>query len=432
MTRVRAFGSETFRSLRVRNFRLFFIGQALSQNGTWMQLVAIDLLVLHLTDDGVAVGIATAARLAPILVLGAWGGVLSDRRDRHHLLLGLNAVGAAVAAVFAALVATGTDRLAWIYLLAAVSGTVTALENPARRALVTDLVDEDEDVTNAIGLNSAMMVGSKVIGPAIAGVLVTTTSITWCFVANALSYLPQLWLFARMDRSRFRPSERVTRAKRQIRDGLAYVWATPELRLPLMLVMATGAMNFNYPVIFPLFATRDLHGGAGTYTLLLSVMSVGSVIGALTVARKDVITNRFLALSAVALAGTSALLAVAPTVALAALATIPVGVATLLVNSGSNSLVQLAAAPEMRGRVLAMVAVVFVGSAPVGAPIVGWIAEHAGARVALGVGALTALTAGLAALYRLRNLEARFDQQRQVGQSQSHAPTRARPARSPG
>lgn len=404
MTRLRSIGNDTFRSLRIRNFRLFFVGQALSQNGTWMQLVAIDLLVLRLTNDGVAVGLATAFRLAPIMLLGAWGGLLSDRRDRHHLLLGLNAAGAAVAALFAITVATGRASVGVIYALAALSGIITAIENPPRRAIVTDLV-EPREVTNAVGLNSAMMVSSKVTGPAIAGVLITTTSITWCFVVNALSYVPQLVLFARMNRREFQPTERVRPARGQIREGLRYVWSTPQLRLPLMLVMATGAMNFNYPVILPLLATRDLGGGAGTYTLLLSVMSVGSVVGSLAIARRREITNRYLAMAAISLAGVSALLAVAPTVALAALATIPVGVATMTVNSGSSSLVQLESSAEMRGRVLALMSIVFVGSAPLGAPLVGWIAEAAGARTSLAVGAVTALLAGLLVLHRVRSIE---------------------------
>lgn len=404
MTRLRSIGNDTFRSLRIRNFRLFFFGQALSQNGTWMQLVAIDLLVLRLTNDGVAVGLATAFRLAPILLLGAWGGLLSDRRDRHHLLLGLNAAGAVVAAMFALTVATGRASIGVIYALAALSGIITAIENPPRRAIVTDLV-EPREVTNAVGLNSAMMVSSKVTGPAIAGVLITTTSIAWCFVVNALSYLPQLLLFARMNRREFQPIERVRPGRGQIRDGLRYVWRTPQLRLPLMLVMATGAMNFNYPVILPLLATRDLGGGAGTYTLLLSVMSIGSVMGSLAIARRRQITNHYLAMAAISLAGVSALLAVAPTVALAALATIPVGIATMTVNSGSSSLVQLESSSEMRGRVLALMSIVFVGSAPLGAPLVGWIAEVAGARTSLAVGALTALLAGLLVLHRIRMIE---------------------------
>jgi MFS family permease len=401
MTHLRSFGTDTFRSLRSRNHRLFFIGQALSQNGTWMQLVAIDILVLRLTDDGVAVGIATAARLAPILLLGAWGGVLSDRSDRHKLLFGLNVAGATLAGAFAVTVATGAASLGWIYVLAAASGVVTALENPARRAFVVELVDE-EDVTNAVGLNSAMFTGAKVTGPAVAGLLITTVGIEWCFAVNALSFLPQLWMFTRLDRSGFRASDRVAKAKGQLREGLRYVWGKAELRQPIVLLTAVGIMTMNYPVILPLFATRDLHAGAGTYTLLLSVMSVGSVVGGLTVARRSEVSTRFLAHATVALAGATLALAVAPVTAVAALLVVPVGVTTMLVNTGANTVVQLASAPAMRGRVLAILTVVFVGSTPVGAPIVGWIAEHAGARWALAIGGLTALLTALATLRSLR------------------------------
>lgn len=397
MTRVRALGAETFRSLRIRNHRMFFVGQALSQNGTWMQLVAIDILVLRITDDGLAVGLATAARLAPILLLGAWGGLLSDRKDRHKLLLWLNMAGAAVATVFAVMVATDTATLAWIYTLAAAAGTVTAIENPTRRAFVVDLVP-DEEVTNAVGLNSAMMTGSRIVGPAVAGVLITTVGIRWCFAVNALTFLPQLWLFARLDRSRFRPTQRLVPAKGQLREGFRYVWNTPHLRLPILLVAVTGAMNFNYPAILPLFATRDLDAGAGTYTLLLSVMSVGSMLGGLTVARRVEVGIGFLARSALALAGFSFVLALAPVTGAAAAAAVPIGLTTMLVNSGANSIVQLSAIPEMRGRVLAIVAVVFVGSAPVGAPLMGWVAEHAGARWALALGGVAALAAGAGTL----------------------------------
>ena len=408
MTRVRAFGADTFRSLRSRNHRRFFIGQALSQNGTWMQLVAIDLLVLRLTNDGLAVGLATAARLAPILLLGPWAGVLSDRSDRHKLLLALNVAGAVVAAVFATMVATGAASLGWIFVLAAASGTVTALENPARRAFVVELVDE-ADVTNAVGLNSAMFTGAKVVGPAIAGVLITTVGISWCFAINAVSYLPQVWTLSRLDRSKFRSTGRVSKAKGQLREGFRYMWSNTELRLPLLLVTAVGIMTLNYPVILPLFAQRDLGSGEGSYTLLLSVMSVGSVVGGLAIARRTEVRTRFLALATLALGVASFALAAAPSVATAALLTIPVGVATMLVNSGANTIVQLSAAPEMRGRVLAMLTVVFIGSAPIGAPIVGLIAEHAGARFALTVGGVTAALAALATLRALQRAEARAE-----------------------
>jgi MFS family permease len=401
MTRVRAFGADTFRSLRSRNFRLFFVGQIVSQTGTWMQMVAIGLLVLDLTDSGVAVGLITAAQFLPMLVLGAWGGVLADRRDRHHLLMVMNAIGAVVALAFAVLVLTDTNALWSIYLLTVAAGTVTALENPTRRAFVTDLV-EDRDVPNAVGLNSTLMTGSRVVGPAVAGALIAGPGIGWCFAVNAISYLPQLALFARMDRARFRPAERVAKAKGQLRDGLRYVWGEPGLRLPLLLVTAVGTLAFNFSVILPLFATRDLGGGPATFTTLFSVMSVGSVVGALTIARRTDADTAFLARCTVALGVSMVLLALAPVTAVAYLAVIPVGVTSVMVISGSNAVVQLGTEPAMRGRVLALLAVVFLGSTPIGGPISGWVSESVGARWALGLGAVTSLVAGALTLRALR------------------------------
>jgi MFS family permease len=409
MTRVRAFGADTFRSLRSRNFRLFFVGQIISQTGTWMQMVAIGLLVLALTDSGVAVGLVTAAQFLPILVFGAWGGVLADRRDRHRLLIVMNAIGAVVAAAFAVLVLTGTEALWSIYALTLAAGFVTALENPARRALVTDMV-EDADVPNAVGLNSTMMTTSRVFGPAIGGALIAGPGIGWCFAVNAISYVPQLLLFMRIDRAKLRPSAPVAKARGQLREGLRYVWSEPQLRLPLLLVAAVGTMAFNFSVILPLFATRDLDGSETTFTTMLSIMSLGSVVGALTIARRTHADTAFLARCALALGVAMVALAVAPVTAIAYLAVIPVGVTSIMVVSGSNAVVQLATAPAMRGRVLALIAVVFLGSTPIGGPITGWISETLGARWALGLGALTSLVAGaltLRALHGERGAEAR-------------------------
>lgn len=403
MTRVRAFGVETFRSLRSRNFRLFFAGQTISQIGTWMQMVAIGLLVLALTDSGVAVGVVTAIQFLPILLLGAWAGVLADRRDRHRLLLTMNGIGAVVAAAFALLVLTGRAELWSIYVLTLAAGTVTALENPTRRAFVTDLVD-DQDVPNAVGLNSTLMTGSRVVGPAVAGALIAGPGIGWCFAVNALSYLPQLALFARMDRLRFRASERVAKAKGQLREGLRYVWSQPGLRLPILLVTAVGTLAFNFSVILPLFATRDLDGGPATFTTMFSIMSVGSVAGALTVARRTSADTTFLARGTVGLGVSMVALAAAPSSALAYVLVLPVGVTSVLVISGANAVVQLGAAPAMRGRVLALLAVVFLGSTPVGGPIAGWVSETHGARWALGMGAVTCLAAGSLTLRALRSL----------------------------
>jgi len=406
VTRVRAFGADTFRALRSANFRLFFAGQTISQTGTWMQMVAIGLLVLDLTDSGVAVGLVTAAQFVPILVLGAWAGVLADRSDRHRLLLRLNAVGAVLAAAFAAVVLTDHADLWLVYVLTVAAGTVTALENPTRRAFVTDLVD-DAHVANAVGLNSTLMTGSRVIGPAVAGAIIAGPGIGWCFAVNALSYLPQLHLFARMDRSRFRASERVAKAKGQLVEGLRYVWGEPDLRLPLLLVTAVGTLAFNFSVILPLFATRDLDGSAATFTTLFSFMSLGSVAGALTVARRTGADTRFLARGTLALALAMAALAVAPNALVAYLLAVPVGVTSVLVISGSNAVVQLGAAPAMRGRVLALLAVVFLGSTPIGGPVAGYISETFGARWALTLGAATALVAGVVTLRALAGHEAR-------------------------
>jgi len=405
MTRIRAFGADTFRSLRGRNFRLFFVGQIVSQTGTWMQMVAIGLLVLALTDSGVAVGLVTAAQFLPILVLGAWGGVLADRRDRHTLLLVMNAIGAVVAASFAVVVLTDRAALWSIYVLTFAAGTVTALENPTRRAFVTDLV-ADADVPNAVGLNSTLMTGSRVVGPAVAGALIAGPGIGWCFAVNAISYLPQLALFARMDRRRFRPAERVAKAKGQLREGLRYVWGAPDLRLPILLVSAVGTLAFNFSVILPLFATRDLHGGPTTFTTLFSVMSVGSVAGALTIARRTHADTAFLSRCTIALGVAMLVLAAAPVTAVAYLAVIPVGVTSVMVISGSNTVVQLGTTPAMRGRVLALLAVVFLGSTPVGGPVAGLVSETFGARWALGMGATTSLVAGLLTLRALRSLPA--------------------------
>ncbi len=402
MTRLRAFGADTFRSLRSRNFRLFFVGQIISQTGTWMQMVAIGLLVLAITDSGVAVGLITAAQFLPILLLGAWGGVLADRLDRHKLLLVMNAIGAVVALSFAVLVLTGTEALWSIYLLTLAAGTVTALENPTRRAFVTDLVD-DIDVPNAVGLNSTLMTGSRVVGPAVAGALIAGPGIGWCFAVNAFSYLPQLALFARMNRSRFRPADRIAKAKGQLREGLQYVWREPDLRLPLLLVTAVGTMAFNFSVILPLFATRDLNGGPATFTTLFSVMSLGSVVGALAIARRTHADTPFLARCTLALGASMVLLAIAPVTAVAYLAVIPVGVTSVMVISGSNAVVQLGTIPAMRGRVLALLAVVFLGSTPVGGPISGWVSDTFGARWALGLGAAASLAAGALTLRAVRD-----------------------------
>lgn len=392
MSRIGGAAHTTFRSLGTRNFRLFFVGQLVSQAGTWMQSIAITWVVLQLTGDGVALGLTTAAQFLPVLLLGAWSGVVADRVDRHRMLLFTQSAFALVALAFTALVFTDNITVPLIYLLSLLFGVITALDNPARRVLVVEMVAES-DVPNAVGLNSALMTGSRVVGPAIAGVLITTVGVNWCFAVNAVTYVAVLAALARIDRSKLRSAPPVARGKGQLREGLRYVWRTDELRLSLLLLAVIGTLAFEFQVTLPLLAERTLEGDADTFTMLYSAMSAGSVVGALVMARRSDVDTRFLVRAAAWLGVSMAALALAPSTPLAIAAVVPVGLTSIFLISGSNAVIQLRADPAMRGRALALTAVVFLGSTPIGGPITGAVGEHIGARAALGLGAVASLAA---------------------------------------
>lgn len=387
LTAVSTATTSTFRSLGVRNFRLFFAGQFTSQAGTWLQQVAVIWVVLDLTDSGVALGLAAAAQFFPVLVLGAWGGVLADRVDRHRFMMLTQAIFTLIAATFAVLMVLDLLSIGLIYALSLAFGIVTAIDNPTRRTLVADLVEPGE-VPNAVALHSAMMTGSRVIGPAIAGVLITTVGVEWCFIGNAISYLAVLGALALLDRDRIRPAPRVPRGRGQLAEGLRYVWTTPELRNTIILLAVVGTLAFEYQVTLPLLAQRTLGSGAGGFTLLYSAMSFGSVVGALTMARRNSVDLRFLVRSGWALTATTIALAAAPNLVLAAVAVAFVGVSTIFIIAGANSLIQLRAADAMRGRALALTTVVFLGSTPIGGPIAGWVSEVLGPRAGILLGAV--------------------------------------------
>lgn len=383
--RLRLATRTTFRSLQTRNFRLFFVGQLVSQAGTWMQSVAIVWVVLRLTDSGTALGLVTAAQFLPMLVLGAWTGLLADRVDRHRLMVGTQVSFTLLAVAFSVLMLTDQESVATMYVLALIFGIITAVDNPARRSLVAELVAED-DVANAVGLNSALMTGSRVVGPALAGVLIAGPGAAACFVVNALTYLAVIGALLRIDRSALRSAPPVARAKGQLRDGFRYVWRTPELRLTLLLVGVVGLSAFNYQVSLPLLAERTFQGDATTFTLLFAAMSVGSVGGALAVASRRHVDLTSLVRTGVALAVATLALAAAPTLPLAVLAVLPVGFSSIFLVSASSAAVQLTADPSMRGRVLALVAMLFIGSTPIGSPIIGWVSEVSSPRVGIAIG----------------------------------------------
>jgi MFS family permease len=383
---------DTFRSLHVRNFRLFFAGQLVSQTGTWLTMVAQTLLVLDLTGSGVAIGLLTAFQFGPVLLLGAWAGSIADRSDKRRLLVRLQTAAMLQSLALAAVVFSGHAGLGIIYALAVVQGVITAFDNPARRAFVVEMVPQHL-VPNAVSLNSTVMTGSRIVGPAAAGLLVLTVGFGWTFLIDGLSYLAVIAGLVMMRAVELHPSVPTPRAPGQVRDGLRYVRSKPDLFVPLVMMAAIGTFAFNFQVTMPLLATGPLGGTEGTFTLLLSVLSLGSMAGALWTARRTDVTTDQIVVAAAAFGVTMLLLAASPGLWAAFPAAVLLGVASIAFMTTSTSIVQMRAAPEYRGRVLALQAMVFLGSTPIGGPIVGWISDVVGPRAGVAVGGLACLAA---------------------------------------
>ena len=276
---------ETFHSLRVRNFRLFFTGQLISQVGNWLTLIAQTLLVLKLTDSGFALGLLAAAQFGPVLFIGALAGLVADRSDKRRLLLWVQTFAMLQSFALAALAFTGDPPVLAIYGVALLGGIAIAFDNPARRSFVVEIVPE-ADMTNAVSLNSALMTGARVVGPALAGLLVTTVGFGWAFALDGVSYVAVLIALLMMDPRQIRRAPVTPRGKGQVRDGLRYVRTIPELWVPLVMMAVIGTLSYNFQTVIPLFATRDMGGSDVTFTLLMSVVSVGALLGALAAARR--------------------------------------------------------------------------------------------------------------------------------------------------
>lgn len=401
MSPLRRAARDTFRSIHVRNFRLFFGGQLISQVGNWLTLVAQTLLVLTLTDSGIALGVLAAAQFGPVLILGPWAGLVADRSDKRRLLLIVQAIAMLQSFTLAALAFSGSPPVWSIYLVAMVGGITVAFDNPARRAFVVEMVPET-DVQNAVSLNSALMTSSRVVGPALAGLLVATVGFGWCFLSDGLSYLAVLAALWAMRTSELRPAPVTPKAKRQIREGLKYAHRVRELWVPLVMMAVVGTLSYNFQTVFPLFTTRDLGGTGTTFTLLFSVVSVGALVGALHTARRKSTDIRSVAMASLGYGGAMALMAFAPNDVFAFVFGFVLGVTSIAFLVSSTAIVQLESAPEMRGRVLALQAMLFLGSTPIGGPIVGWVSEQFGARYAIGLGAVAALGAGVWGLAKAR------------------------------
>ena len=401
MTRLWRAARLTFRSMSVRNYRLYFAGQLISTTGTWMQSIAQAWLVLQITGSGVALGVTVALQFLPVLLVGAWGGLVADRVDKRRLLVGTQAAAGLLALVLGTVTALGVVQLWMIYVLALGLGAVNALDNPARRAFVVEMVGA-EHVSNAVSLSSAMFMAARVIGPAIAGLVIAGFGVSWCFFANGVSYSAAVIAFLAMRENEFFSVEPVPKRRGQLREGLRYAWSTPTLRLVLVLTAVIGTLAFNFQVVLPLLAKQTFSGGADTLGVLYASMSIGSVIGALVSAHEARATRRFVLGAALAFGAALVAAALAPTFALELLVLVPVGAAGIAFTAMANGVLQTETAPEMRRRVAALFTVAFLGSTPIGGPIIGLVSQQLGPRAGLWVGAVATLAVTVVAIAGIR------------------------------
>ena len=394
----------TFRSLRNRNYRLFAAGQIVSQSGTWGQRVAQDWLVLELSgNSGIALGITTGLQFLPVLLLGLYGGVLADRYDKRRLLIGAQAAMGVLALVLAVLDLSGAVQLWHVYALAAALGLASVVDTPVRQAFVSEMVDAD-DLPNAVSLNSATFNSARIVGPAAAGAAIAAVGTGWVFLVNAVSYIAVLAGLAAMRRADLHPAKRVERAKGQLREGLAYVRSRPDLLVPIVLVFMVGTFGLNFQITLALVVKEVFERSAGAYGLLSAFLALGSLVGALASARRSgPPRQRTLFASVLAFGLLEMAVGFAPTYELMALLLVPTGIAVLTFTTTANSTVQLGSAPHVRGRVMALYVLVFMGGTPIGAPLIGALAEAFGPRssIVLG-GAVVALSGVVAAVVMTR------------------------------
>jgi MFS family permease len=384
-------------SLRHRNYKLFFFGQLVSVMGTWMQTVAQSFLVLDLTHSGTQLGLVTAARFLPILLFGPAGGLFADRRNKRRILYVTQALQGVLAAIFAILTGTHLIDIGLVYLLALSLGAVNVFDNPARQSFISEMVPP-QDLPNAVTLNSVAMNLARVFGAALGGVLVDAIGIALCFAANAVSFAAVLASLAAMNAALLYQAKPVKRMPGQIRAGIRYVRDTPLLLVPLLMIALVGMLAWEFNVTLPLMASKVFGGGAGTYGIMASVMGAGAVVGGLISAARSRLRARSLCVAAIGWGIAITLAAVAPNLPLELAALVFVGIGSITFNSYAKTTLQLASEPAMRGRVMALWFLAWQGSTPIGGPLVGWIAQEAGARWSLVVGGVPTVLCGLLAL----------------------------------
>jgi MFS family permease len=397
---------QTFASLNNDNYRRYFTGQSISLIGTWMQTIAQSWLVLQLTGSGTDVGLLVAVQTLPVLLLGPYGGVVADRVDKRKLMIGLQAMMGVLALVLGLLTITHHVKLWEIFALALLLGLNNCFENPARQAFVLEMVGP-ADLRNAVSLNSVLVNVARAVGPAIAGVIIAAGGIGVCFLINAVSFVAVVVSLMGMDVAALSPSTPAIRAKGQLRDGLRYVRRTPEIGVPLLMMALVGCLAYEFQVVLPVVAKDTFGGGAQVYGFMTGAMGVGAVIGGLYVAAKGRTGMKAMVTSSAIFGVVIAFAAVAPTLWLELIALACVGAASVGFLSKGNSTLQLQASPSMRGRVMALWAVAFLGSTPIGGPIAGAVSEQFGGRIGLALGAVSCVVAAAIGLVVMRRMAER-------------------------
>jgi MFS family permease len=403
MMRLRGVGQVTFAALAIPNYRRYISGQSISLIGTWMQMAAQSWLVLTLTHSSTALGFIVALQTVPVLLLGPYGGVIADRVDKRRLMVILQSAMGLQALLLGLLTVVGVVQLWEIGVLAALLGLNNAFENPARQSFMLEMVGP-ESLRNAVSLNSVLVNVARVIGPAVAGVLIATVGEGVCFLLNAASFIAVVASLVTLDRSAIAPSTPTPREPGQLREGLRYVKSTPELGVPLLMMALAGCLAYEFQVTLPVMAGKGLHAGATGFGFMTSAMGVGAVVGGLVVATKGKTGLPPLVLAATAFGVVLLFAGLAPSLPVELFALALAGGASISFMSTGNSTLQLGAAPGMRGRVMSLWFVAFQGSTPIGGPIIGWVMAEFGARAGLGVGGVTCLLVALLGFIAMRRL----------------------------
>ncbi|HEY2326914.1 MAG TPA: MFS transporter [Gaiellaceae bacterium] len=394
--------SQAVSSLKIRNFRLYFIGQTVSVSGNWMQQIALAWLVLKLTNSPFALGITTALQSVPFLLIGPWAGLIADRFSKRKLLIGSQFVQIFPPLLLFFLTERGEITVWMVYVLVACRGLVNTLDNPTRQSFVGEMVG-DARIVNAVSLNASITQAGRLIGPAIASLVIATAGLSVCFLLNSLTFVVMGVMLLAMKADQLRPTTRAPGGKGQLRAALTVVNRDTRLRVPLLAMAVVGLLSFNFMVVLPAVARFTFHGTATTYALMMNLLAVGALAGALITGVRTHVTPRLVAITSVAFGATLALAAAANNLAEALIVMAGVGATSVMFSASVQACLQLASPPNMRGRIIALYQLVYQGTTPLGALAVGALAEAVGARSGFVLGAVGAGATGGYALWATRS-----------------------------